>query len=518
MIYQQLIERGLKSYPENVAVVFHHGRWTFRQLNERADRLANALLDLGLTRGDRVGILLPNRPEIIEFQFAATKCGIIRVPLNARLAPREWHFMIQDSGMSALISSSVFYRHLMDIAPDMPALKNFIFVGEPPEGHLGYEEIISRAGDKYPRIPINEEDICAIGYTSGTTGKMKGVVWTYRSRVAANTHAMAEFIQPREGDAMLHVCPITHASGLYVIPHYIRGARNVIMERFDVESFLETVQKERITATWVVPTMLRRLVDYPQITKYDLSSLRTVIFGGSPITVDTLLKSYSLLGSRLVQIYGLFEANTPVMVTPVESMVDGNPSPDNPRLMAAGRGIINVAIRIVDENGRDVPQGEIGELVVRGPNVMAGYWNNPEETARVIRDGWLYTGDMAQEDDKGFFYLVDRKKDMIISGGFNIYSREVEDALCSHPAVMESAVIGVPDPEWGESVKAFVVLKHGHNASPEEIISHCTRLLASYKKPRSVEIVPELCRNPTGKVDKKYIREPYWQGRGRRIN
>ncbi|MBW2305320.1 MAG: long-chain-fatty-acid--CoA ligase [Deltaproteobacteria bacterium] len=508
----------MKRYPEQVAVVFHGQKWTFRQLNVRANRLANALLDLGLTRGDRVGILLPNRPEIIEFQFAAAKCGIIRVPLNARLAPREWHFMIQDSGMSALILNHDFYERLTEYLPRMSAPQHLVFVGEPPAGHPGYEEFISRASETDPRVPVNEEDICAIGYTSGTTGMMKGVMWTYRSRVAANTHAMAELIQPREGDAMLHVCPLTHASGLYVMPHYIRGARNVILERFDVESFLETVEQERITATWVVPTILRRLVDDPGTSKYDLSSLHTVIFGGSPITVDTLLKAYRLLGPRLVQIYGLFEANTPVLVTRVESMVDENPSPDNPRLLAAGRGIINVALRLVDENGHDVPLGQVGELVVRGPNVMTGYWNNPEETARVLRDGWLHTGDMAQEDEKGFFYLVERKKDMIISGGFNIYSREVEEALCSHPAVVESAVIGVPDPEWGESVKAFVVLKEGHRVTPDELISHCAGLVAGYKKPRSIEIVPELCRNPTGKLDKKRLREPYWKGRKRRIN
>ncbi len=518
MIYQQLIERGLKRYSEEEAVVFHEQRLTFRQLNERTNRLANALLDLGLAPGDRVGILLPNRPEIIEFQFAAAKCGIIRVPLNVRLAPREWQFMIHDSGMSALILNREFYKGFMEELPDIPTLRHFIFVGEHPEGHLGYEEFISRASEKDPRIPINEEDICAIGYTSGTTGMTKGVIWTYRSRVAANTHALAEMIQPREGDAMLHVCPLTHATSLYVIPHYIRGARNIILDRFDIESFLGTIEQEHITATWVVPTILRRLVDDPRTSRYDLSSLRTVIFGGSPITVDTLLKAYRLLGPSLVQIYGLFEANTPVLVARVENMVDGHPSPDNPQLLAAGRGIINVAVRIVDEDGNDVPRGQIGELVVRGPNVMTGYWKNPEETARTFRDGWLHTGDMAQEDEKGFFYLVDRKKDMIISGGFNIYSREVEEALCSHSAVMESAVIGIPDPEWGESVKAFVVLKDGHHATPDEIIFHCTKLLASYKKPRFVEIVPELCRNPTGKVDKKSLREPYWKGRKRQIN
>jgi long-chain acyl-CoA synthetase len=312
----------------------------------------------------------------------------------------------------------------------------------------------------------------------------------------------------REGDVMVHVGPMSHATGTYVLPHYLKGGTNIIMTHFDPDDFLSTVEKERVTTVMMVPTMVIRLLSC-DVKKYNLKSLRKIMYGAAPMPVARLKEAIQIFGNIFSQGYGLTEA--PMTVATLKErdhFVEGKEELTR-RLSAAGRPYLTVDVKIVDDDGQELPAGEAGEIIIKSDHVMGGYWKDPEATQESIRQGWLFSGDVGKFDEKGFLYIVDRKKDMLISGGFNIYPKEVEDAIYKHPAVKEVAVIGIPDAEWGESVQAVVVLKEGMKATPADIIDTCKDHLASYKKPRSVEFIDELPKNPYGKIQKKVLQEKY---------
>lgn len=514
----QAISRAARWYSTETAVVDGNRRLTFRDVDERSNRLAQALLALDGTKGERVALLLRNCAEFLEVDWALAKANKVKVPLNTRLNPREWLYILQNSGATTLVYHSAFAEFAEVVSQEGTDVRRLIRVGEGSGPGEGYEDLLTRASPRSPDIPISPDDINFILYTSGTTGRPKGAVGTHLSRLAATRNMLSDELDLRRGDAMLHVAPLTHGSGSKMLAYWIRGGRSVMLDHFDPELTLWTIEKEHITGTFLVPTMINALVEVAQARRFKTSSLRNVTYGGAPISPDRIRQAIDTFGQVFVQVYGSCEAPHPVLcLRREEHVVDGSEQSVR-RLRSAGHEVVGVEVKLVDDAGREVEDGEVGELVVRGDNVMAGYWKNEVATAEVLRDGWYFTGDMGWRDEHGFITITDRKRELIISGGMNIYPAEVEDAISSHPAVAEVAVIGVPDPFWGEAVKAFVVLRPGHTLSEEELIDYCRGRIASYKKPRFVEFVHELPKGASGKILKRELRNSYWQGRERMVN
>jgi len=484
-------------------------------VGERSSRLANALRGLGLQDGTRVALLMPNRLEFVEADFGIAKAGMVRVPVNPRLLPEEREHILADSGAEVLIFDADF-GPFVDAARDrLPALRTVIAVGETVREAASYESLIANGSSQRPCISCNPSAPSFLLYTSGTTGRPKGATATNGSRLAATVNMWAEEIDAEPGDGMVHIGSMSHGSGSKVLAYFARGARNITMRRFDPELFLDLVERERATATFMVPTMISMLVDAARERRHDLSSLKTISYGGAPIAPTLLVEALGRFGGVFVQVYGSCEAPHPVMVLSKSAHVV-RPGNEN-RLTSVGREVAMVDVRVVGAGGLDVQPGEQGEMWVRGANVMKGYWGNEAATTAVFTDGWYHTGDVCVRDDGGFYYIVDRARDMVITGGLNVYPAEVELALSRHPAVAECAVIGVPDDHWGESVLAFVVLKPGHSATEEEIIGVARQHLAGYKKPRTVQFVAALPKGSTGKILKRDLRASFWEGKARSV-
>lgn len=512
-----ITRKNAKLYPDKVCVVFEEERFTWRDFNERINRLANGLMRMGLTKGDHLAVLMENCPQYLEVYFAAAKCGIPVVPLNFRLSPEELTQVINHSDSVALVVGAEYVALVESLRPGLPAVKHYIAADGPVEGMQYYEDILSTGSADEPVIEVDEDDMAILMYTGGTTGLPKGVMLSHRNLLTSFMGVLAA--NPFEpDDKTLFVLPLFHISLWAAFVHLCFGAGVVIIKRPDLGALLETAQRERVTHVNMVPTLYTWLVNYPQLDDYDLSSIRSMSYAGSPMPVEVLRACIQKFGPILGQGYGLTEAAPLVSwLMPEDHVLDGPPEKVR-RLQSAGREAINVEVRVVDEDGRDVEPGQIGEIVAQGANITRGYWKDPELTAQTIIDGWLHTGDMATVDDEGYIFIVDRKHDMIISGGENIYPREVEEVLYRHPAVLEAAVIGVPDDRWGEAVKAVVVLKPGQSATEQELIDFCKAGLASYKKPRAVEFVDALPKTPVGKIPRREVRKKYWEGHERLVH
>jgi len=524
MNVKHLIDRAVREYPNHMAVVYKDIRRTFRELDRRVNSLARALRSLGLRKGDRVGILLRNCCEFIEIDFALSKTGIVRVPLNARLTGSDHEYMLNDAEAETLIYGEGFREVVKAIRPRLQRVKRFIEVSEGLSREdrseaLDYEALIqANPSDETPQAEIDEEDLHTLFYTSGTTGKPKGAMLTQKSWANVAINLLLDYGPVTESDVILNTQPLSHGAGFFVLPYFVRGATNVLIPEFKPSLVFETIEREKVTVLKLVPSMLYQLLDAPEKTRYNLTSLHSIIYGGSPIAVPRLIEALRFFGQKLVQLYG--QAEAPMCISTLsksDHLLEGSPEVLK-RLSSAGKPCVNVEVRVVNEEGKDLRPGEVGEVIVRGYHIMKGYWKLPEATAEVLRDGWVHTGDLGYFDEGGFLFLVDRKRDVIISGAFNIYPKEIEDVIVTHPKVKEAAVIGVPDEKWGEAVKAVVVPKEGVEIDPEEIIEHCRQHLASFKKPKSVDFVKELPRNPYGKVQKTVLREPYWKGLDRRIH
>ncbi len=513
--FGEMIIDNAERYPDKTAFIFENTAYSFKQVNERVNRLINALADLGVGKGDRVGILAYNCPQYFEV-FGLAKAGRVCVPLNYRSVGRELAYLINDSEINTLILESEFADVVNSIRHELAAVRNFICLDAALENMLSYEQLISGFPPDEPTDDVEADDHCVLFYTSGTTGRPKGAIHTNKSLVAE--------IQVRHGDfcsndIALCVMPFFHVGGsaANLFPAFARGATIVIHRTFDETLVLAAIEKEKVTYVGLVPAMIIRLLEHPNLSQYDLSSLRTIMYVGAPMPLEALKRGIGHFGEIFTQLFGQTETLNLAVLEKEEHKLEGPPEKIK-RLESAGKPLGEGEIRIVDEQDHDVPLGEAGEIIARSHRMMKGYWRLPEETAKTIRDGWLHTGDIGRMGEDGYIYLVDRKKDMIISGGENIYSREVEEVLYMHPAVLEAAVVGVPDKNWGESVQALVVLKEGAAASEEEIIEFCKEHLASYKKPRSVEFRDSLPKTASGKIKKNEIRERYWEGYERRIH
>ncbi|MBC8176997.1 MAG: long-chain fatty acid--CoA ligase [Desulfobacteraceae bacterium] len=516
----QLLTKSAKTFPENLALVHGPKRLTYAQFNSRVNRLANTLRRLGVKQGDNVAVMQYNYPETLESIFACFKAGCACVPINFRLHPNEVAFIIDHSEAKAVILSPEFNEAFVSIRDRIPNARHLITLANAEDELLDYEKLISAESDQFKDVDAKPDDLAWLFYTSGTTGMPKGVMLTHRNLTAMTMNFYAD-ICPGFGpdDVILHAAPLSHGSGLYSLPNIGKAATNVILasKSFDPELVLKTIQEYRVTNMFVAPTMIKLMVESNAVDRYDHKSLTALNYGGAPILVEDLKQAMVKLGPCLVQVFGQAESPMTLSYLPHrDHMLEGNPE-QMKRLASSGLQRTDVELKIFDADDNELPPGETGEIVSRSDLVMKGYWRNPEATEDTIRNGWLHTGDMGYMDEKGYLFIMDRSKDMIISGGENIYPREIEEVLIKHPAVREVAVIGIPDPKWGDAIKAVISLLPGQSATEEELILFCRNNIASYKKPKSVDFVDELPKNNYGKVLKRDLRARYWKDKERKV-
>jgi len=514
-----LLTKSARTFPQRLAIAYGNHEWTYQQANNRINKLANGLTRLGIKKGENVAILLHNCPEFLETLFACFKAGIGTVPINFRLHPKECSFIIDNSEAVAVVLGDDFRDSLYALKHEMPRVKHTLCIADPLKGMLQYEDLLKEQSPNFADVDVERDDLAWLFYTSGTTGQPKGAMLTHHVLMMMTMNFFADMAPLGPDDVILHAAPLSHGSGLYCLPNVAKGAANIILhaKTFDPKTVFETIRRRKVTNMFMAPAMIKRLVTSPEIDQYDLSSLKCIHYGGAPIYVEDLKTAVRKLGQVFVQLFG--QAESPMTISYLrkeEHLLEGTEE-EMKRLTSAGIPRTDVEVKIVDDKDHELPPGEMGEIVVRGEVVMKGYWRNPKATAETLRGGWLHTGDLGVMDERGYVYILDRAKDMIISGGENIYSREIEDVILKHPAVHEVAVIGVPDETWGEAIKAIVALKQGQKATQEEIINFCKEHMASFKKPKSVEFIEEIPKNPYGKVLKRELREKYWAGEARRV-
>jgi acyl-CoA synthetase (AMP-forming)/AMP-acid ligase II len=499
-----------RQYRNRTAVICCEETSTYARIEQRSNRFANALLGLSQRPGDRVATLLNNSVESIETQFGIEKAAQTCVPLNARHTVIEHAEVLRDADASILLAGAHFAEIALQLPKLVPSLRHLIGVGWRETNVEEYDAMLARASDEPPFLKVSPNLLLKINYTSGTTGKPKGVAYSVERanhRLINHFNAM-EYALGIE-DAMLHAGPLTHAAGMHLLPCYLRGARNVVVDKFDAEQAVDLIEGQRITHLMVVPTMLRRLIEaVDENSGRDLSSLRRIHYGTAPTPIPTIHQALERFGPILRQQYGMMEAAQPLCILYPHEHLDG-PAP-SPRVASCGRPTMNVDITVRDSSGAALRAGEVGEIAVANRGVgRVAFWRRADLEREVVRNGWFYTGDLGYFDEQGFLYIVGRSKDVIISGGFNVYAREVEEVLLTHPAVLDAAVLGLPDAEWGEQVAAFVVRRQGMSLSAELLKSYCGSRIAGYKKPRVIEFVDALPRNHTAKVSKNVLRESY---------
>jgi acyl-CoA synthetase (AMP-forming)/AMP-acid ligase II len=518
MYLTQSLHRAVQQHPERIAVRFGGRQRTFRDFAGRVARLAGALQQLGMQTGDRVAMLSLNSDRYLEYLMAVPWGGGVLNPCNIRWSPAEILYSLDDSGSTILLVDATFRPLVEQFRRDSRTLREVIYCGddEAPAGMHGYEALLA-AAHPVPDAVRRGEDLAGIFYTGGTTGFPKGVMLSHNNLCSSGLALRAEGLAT-PGGTYLHAAPMFHLADVgFSLVQWSEGNTHTIVPMFNPELVLDTLERDRVTHVLLVPTMIQMMVDHPAMQqRRDLSALKTIVYGASPISEAVLERAMAALpGVDFVQAYGMTELAPVATVNPAYYH-----TPEGRKLgklRAAGRAGYCIELRIVDAEGREVPRGTVGEVVVRGPNVMQGYWNKPEQTAAAVRDGWMHTGDGAWMDDDGFIFIADRLKDMIISGGENVYSGEVENAVAQHAAVAGCAVIGIPSDQWGETVHAVMVRKPGQDVSAEALIAHCKSLIAGYKCPRSVDFADALPISGAGKVLKTKLREPFWQGRDRAV-
>lgn len=506
-------EQCASRFSQRPCVVHGGRRWTFGEFWREVEAVA-AGLAAQLPPGARVGLFMSNRAEYMVLQFALERAGLVRVPLNMRFTRHEAVAIVKDCAAAAVFFDAATADRADPLSGEF-ASAWFCRV-DADEALRGptWTQLLATTG-VLPQF-TDPEALCSINYTSGTSGVPKGVMLTHRNWSALTRNMLIDR-DMRAADIVGHVGPLTHASGTYFVPWFLRGACNVIVEGGTVDALLETIVRERITVFTCVPTVLTRIVNHPKLDAFDLSSLRAIGYGAEPIPFNTLEKALAKFGPILTQNYGLTEAMmTVTTLSPQEHFVtDAASGQQVPRVGCIGRPYTFVEVVLRDAQGKPVAVGEIGEITIRSEHMTAGYWNRPEETAKVLRDGWLWSGDLARRDEEGFITMAGRSKEMLISGGFNIYPAELEAVLTNHPQVMEAAVFGVPDPDWGEVAVAFIVPVAGQRPGDQDLLDHCKPLLG-LRSPRRFALIDALPKNGNAKVDKPALKALALQTFGRK--
>ena len=496
MIYVHSVGRASRYYSGRTALVPGASPLSFSELEERVKGIAAALTALGFKARDRLALLLPNSPEYIELVYACSWLGVIAVPINTRLSLPEIDRVLADATPHGLV------RHSSLPAPTVRT----------PWQRVLDESPLDLRDDVPPKVVYDPEATLALIYTSGTTGRPKGVMVTH-ANILNDIHHFNYWMRYTEGSVYLHAAPLFHIAdfpAMFSAPAF--GASQFTIPKFSPQAFCEIVERERVSHTVLVPTMINLLTQFPDLRNYDLSSLAVLAYGGSPMVPELIQRTRELLPQvKLAQVYGLSESGFLTGLQDQEHTAC--------RLLSCGRPSPGIDLQVTDEAGMPAEVGKPGELVARGANIMRGYWKNPEETAPAFREGWFRTGDIGYQDSEGYFYILDRLKDMIVTGGENVYSGEVEAVIYAHPAVREAAVFGIPDPKWGELVTACVVLKAGIVFTADELIEYCRKSLASYKIPRRIEFLDtELPKSGSGKILKRVLRDRFWVHEARAVS
>jgi long-chain acyl-CoA synthetase len=511
--FADVIYRNALLHPDDEAFVCGTERITFSRFNARVNSMIHALNELGAKKGDCIGMLSWNCLEYPDVNGMAMKGGFIAAFFNPRLHEDELEYLINYSDARILFVGPELVSVVNGLRSRLPNVKHYISIGGIDPNMLSYDELLAKHSTDEPDVRVNEDDPLLIFFTSGTTGLPRGALYT-QCRKMDNMRLKALDMGARPRDRHLMVLPFFHVGGdSQVWPFFLVGGCNVIMPQisFDPDATLKTIQDEKITDIQIVPTQLNAMMSRQDFHKYDLSCLNRIYYAASPMPVELLRKGLATFGPIFAQGYGQTESGPHISSLHRKShQVLDKPAEEQKVLASCGHPSLGVHLRIVDDQNNDVEPGTVGEIIVQSGSIMVEYYKRPKETSEAIIDGWLHTGDLAYYDDKGFVYIVDRKKDMIVTGGENVYSREVEDVLYLHPAVLEVAVIGIPDPVWVERVHALVVLKKDAAATDQEIISFCKEHLASYKAPKSIEFLESIPKNPQGKIVKKEIRAKYW--------
>jgi len=512
MNISDLLVRNANKFPDKTAVVSESLSFSFRELNDRVNRLANSLLDSGLRKGDRIGVLVHNGHQFLELYFASAKTGAVFCPYNNHFKQSELKDVLDYSSPRYLFVDGDFLGTVSALKPELKSVEKYNCLQKTSLPFMdNYEGLIARGRGQEPNTKVLEDDVLSIIFTGGTTGKPKGAMRTHR-HLMSNAVAGVIELKVDYDERVLITFPMYHVACEDNIVRHSFMPNTFYIRRegaFNPEEVLDYISKERITRCQFVPTMIHSLIQAPNIDRYDLSSLRLILYAASVMPVELLKKALAIFSCGFAQLYGQTESGPlTTVLKPEDHVLDGSEK-TLARLASCGKPVINYEIRVVDEEDHDVPIGQVGEIIGKSEAMMVGYWQMPEQTAKKLRNGWLHTGDLGRLDEDGYLYMVERKDDLIISGGVNVYPREIEEVLYRHSAVSEASVIGLPDEHWGEVVKAVIVQKQGVQVSEAEIIEFCSKNLAGFKKPKSVDFWPELPKSPQGKILKKEIRKHY---------
>lgn len=518
--FGKILDKAFKKYKNNIAFKIGGRELTYKDVEINTNKLANAFLSLGLKKGDRIVIMTTNCIEYVYADFAAAKTGLVKVPLNVMLMQKEIEYRIKDSEARAIILDEFFYDKVGLFFKEYTFVKNIICITDKEEvlskGVISFYQLLEGSPSTSPQVDIDQEDLIGIMYTGATTGVPKGAMHTHKSYLSIVYSQLVE-MDLYEDEVMLLSTPLPHATGFKLLAGLLKGARIIITNGFNPLEFFKLVQEEKVTWTFMVPTMIYTMLDHPERRNYNLSSLRTICYAAAPISPRRLEEAISEMGYIFLQGYSLIEVALSTTFFTKKQHLEAIEENKKERLKSCGMPIIMSQVKIVDKNNKEVGIGEVGELITKGPHMMKGYWRREEETKNAIIDGWLHTGDLARMDEDGYIYIVDRGHDMIISGGMNVYSTEVENVLSQHPAVAEVIVIGIPDAKWGELVLGIVVKTPGNEVSEIELLEYCKDELAAYKRPKRIEFYDSIPRTSYGKFDKKAVRKKYWEGQDRMI-
>jgi long-chain acyl-CoA synthetase len=510
MTVNHCLRRAKRLYGRSIAIHHEDCKITYDEFYRLAENSARKLVTLGAAKGDRIAVLMLNSPEYLELYYSTAMAGAMIVPLNTRWHVKEIVYTLCDSGSKLLFVDERFAPLVPDIRAGAPALEQIVFVGaaEGPQGLVDWRTVTGAASGVFAEP--HEDDVVGLFYTSGTTGGPKGAMLTHRNLYTNAVHSMLPPFSVSPGWKWLHSAPMFHLADAGAIHGLtLCGATHCFIPSFDPEETLRAIERYRINSLVLVPTMINMVVNHPNVDRYDISTLKRVLYGASPMPLPLLRLAMDKLHCGFIQGYGMTEVSPLLTVLGEEDHKFENTDRPFARVNSAGKPVAWVEVRVVDADDNEVPAGQVGEIIARGPNVMKGYWNRPEINAEVLRGGWMHTGDLGAMDEEGFLYILDRKKDMIKTGGENVYSPEVESVLCAHPAVLEAAVIGAPHATWGETIRAVVVARDGSSIGEVEIIAWCRDRLTHFKCPTSVVFTDSLPKGGTGKVQKNILRERF---------
>jgi acyl-CoA synthetase (AMP-forming)/AMP-acid ligase II len=508
--FSDFLKRAARDDAQRLAVESDDNVVSYGELDERATRLACALRALGVGKGDRVADVQPNSARAVETIFGLARSGAIRVPINARLIDAEVRFIVEDAEPRVVVlgeGHEHLAAELLDQVPSVHAALCHRLPDVVPAGCLDYETALAAADLDLPDTEVGWDDFCTIRYTGGTTGRPKGVLLTHRSEVLSSFNILLDEVALTGDDVFLHLQPLSHGGGGFVPPAVLRGAANIVPSAFSAEGVLQLIEERGVTVVKLVPTMLLRLLTHPDLAHRDLHTLKRVIYGASSMPLEPLRAAVRRFGPIFVQ--GYAQTEVPMTITclgPEDHDLDNNPKAAH-RLASAGRPVSTVRVKIVDDQGRRLRAGEVGEIAVQSPHQMTCYWRNESATKETIVDGWVHTGDVGRMDEDGYVFILDRKGDVIITGGYNVYPREVEDALHLHPAILEAAAFGVEHADWVESVQAAVVLRPGEHVTAELLMRFCAERLSTYKRPKQIHLLDALPKSSAGKIVRREVRE-----------